>query len=110
MWQELTPNQRNHANPKEVIIIRKETLEIITSKERRCSLCDMNLVGSTWRGVSLALTLTGSNASRGRHHTKNYYCVRCITKKTPKQRSKYRRTPEELDNFVDNHFSNRFVN
>ena len=90
--------------------MRKEVLTIINSNDKRCSLCDMNLIGSTWRGVSLALTLTGNNAERGRHHTKNYYCVRCITKKTPKQRSKYRRTEEELDNFVDNHFSKHFVN
>ena len=85
--------------------MREEILEIVNSKDERCTLCDSNLIGSTWRGVTMALTLTGINAKRGRHHTKTWYCVRCITKKTTKKRTKYVKTAEELDNFVDNYFS-----
>jgi hypothetical protein len=90
--------------------MRKETLEIINSDKQRCTLCDSNLIGSTWRGVAIALVLTGTNAMRGRHHKKRRYCVRCITKNTTKDRKRYRKTPEELDNFVDSYFSKHFVN
>jgi hypothetical protein len=68
-----------------------EELILLKSNKKRCELCDTNLKGSVWKNVYMALKIKTKNRTR-------YHCVRCITK----NRKRWTKTPQELDNFVEN--------
>jgi len=78
--------------------MKSEELVLINSNDKRCTLCDGNLKGSTWKNISLALEFKDEFKTKTRYRIIRYYCVRCML--TNKKR--HVRTPEELDNFVDN--------
>lgn len=75
-----------------------EELVLINSENKRCTLCDGNLKGSTWRNISLALAFKDNFKTRTKHRMIQYFCVLCMMK----NKKMHVRTPDELDNFVDN--------
>jgi hypothetical protein len=81
-----------------------EELILINSDKKRCNLCDVNLKGSTWRNISLALEYRDNFKSKTRHRIIQYFCVNCITS----GKKRHSRTHEELDNFIDAFISERF--
>ena len=89
--------------------MREISLEIINSKVQRCVVCDTNLMGSIWRGITIAL-VSQRFGNRGRHNTVKRYCVHCMTKKGDRYPRKYSRNDEQLDNFVDDFMSKNFRN
>ena len=85
------------------INMKIEELTLINLNNKRCALCDVNLKGSTWRNISLALEYKDNFKSKTRHKIIQYYCVRCMTD----GRKKHCKTTAELDTFVDNLISKR---
>ena len=67
--------------------MKSEELVLINSNDKRCELCDVNLKGSTWRNVSIALAYKDEFKTKTRHRIIRYYCVRCII--TNKKSSNY---------------------
>lgn len=69
----------------------------VKHEQRRCDLCDSNLVTSIWKSINVCLKIKTNSGI-------NYRCVRCITKKNRKRHTK---TPQELDYFVNNLLLNK---
>ncbi|MBT4328121.1 MAG: hypothetical protein HOD60_14645 [Candidatus Nitrosopelagicus sp.] len=80
-----------------------EELVLINSNNKRCNLCDVNLKGSTWRNISMALEYRDNFKSKTRHRIIKYFCVNCITK----DRKRHARTHEQLDSFLDDTINKR---
>mgnify|MGYP006190214891 FL=1 len=88
-------------------MMKYEELVLINSESKRCAFCDLNLKGSLWRGINVALCYKANMTTKTRHQIICYYCVRCMTKDTLRHRKKHKRTAEQLDSFVDSVMSQR---
>ena len=87
-----------------------EELIVVTADNKRCCSCDMNLVGSVWNGVTVAIKTRKEFSRYHSNISTKFFCVRCMTKNTANHhhtRVKHARTPQQLDEFVDNVLSNR---
>jgi len=84
-----------------------EDLVIVNFEDKRCSLCDMNLVGSIWKGVTVAIKTRKQYSRYTNRVNAKFYCVRCMTKKEHRQRKKHTKTPQQLDEFVNNILANK---
>jgi hypothetical protein len=87
--------------------MKYEELVLINSQSKRCAFCDLNLKGSLWRGINVALCYKADMQTKTRHQIICYYCVRCMTKVGTRDRKKHKRTAEQLDSFVDSIISQR---
>ena len=86
-----------------------EDLVVVTFDDKRCAICDMNLVGSIWKGITVAIKTRKQYSRYTNRVNAKFYCVRCMTKNTTSNshtRVKHTRTHQQLDDFVANVLSN----